>query len=322
MTIFAFVLLTGVFVATAQQPPATLPPVLPSTPMPTIATAVPPEVVNNTPRTTLSIEETEALPTLLNARNDLELLASHVLGADQRPIGWNGSADAGDPQLPILIRLDLELLASAVMNAEPRPADWFGVVVSVPMAIARDIRHDLELLADHAIGGATVRPGGWIGDDPVMRCTRTTQALLALLERSGFALTIDFTQPDYCKQIEQQTTAFVESTIIQPILSDPDAIGAAAFNALQPYRVETNFVVAFLDRNARERAGVLPHGVGFVPVARSSVDFSNMMLVEGSGFRVFVDYSTTPVSREAFLALPSVDAVAGDLECIADWCVG
>ncbi len=321
MILFAFALLIGVSVAAAQQPPATLPPVLPSTPVPVIATAAPVTTTNVRPEG-LSVEETEALPTLLNARSDLELLAAQVSGTEQRPIGWNGSANVSDPQLPILIRLDLELLASTVMNAQTRPAGWFGVVVSVPMAVARDIRHDLELLADQAIGGSTVRPGGWVGDDPVMRCARTTQALLALLERSGFALTVDFTQPNYCDQIEQQTTAFVESTIIQPVFSNPDAVGAAAFNALQPYRVETNFVVAFLDRNAQQRAGVLPNGVGFVPVARSGVDFSNMMLVEGSGFRVYVDYSTTPVTRETFLALPPVDSVAATLECIADWCMG
>lgn len=309
--------------AVAQEPPPppppdTLPEMLPEATAPVTepAPAATPEV--SPPA--LSIEATEALPVVVSARNDLELLADQALSAGQRPAGWSGSIDVGNPDLPLLVRLDLEVLAGAVLGSDVRPDGWFGVVASSPLAVARDIRHDLELLADIVVGAPTLRPGNWVGDDPIMRCSRATQALVPLLERGGFVLNVDFTQPTYCQEIEVQASRWVETQIIQPPLSGsvessaPNLAGIA-----QPYVTETPFVVAFYDTSARRRAGVLPVGVGFRAISRSAVDFSNMMLIEGEGFRVFVDYTTTPVSHADFAALPEV-SLGASTDCSAEWC--
>jgi hypothetical protein len=311
--------------AVAQDPPPPPPPdilpeILPEAtpPVTEVLTEATPEVPPPPP--SLSVEATEALPVLVSARNDLELLADQALGAGQRPAGWSGSIDVSDPNLPLLVRLDLEVLAGTVLGNEARPDGWFGVVASSPLAIARDIRHDLEIMADVVVGAPTLRPGNWVGDDPIMRCNRSTQALVPLLERGGFALNVDFTQPSYCHEIEVQASRWVETQIIQPPL--PVSAGGSAPNLagiVQPYVTETPFVVAFHDTNARRRAGVLPVGTGFRTISRSAVDFSNMMLIEGEGFQVFVDYTTTPVTHAEFEALPEV-SLGASTDCTAEWC--
>ena len=267
----------------------------------------------------LGVEQSEALPILINARADLELLANTAIGSAQRPIGWSGSIDVSDPQLPLWIRLDLETLAGAIMGADQRPAGWFGVVPSIPLAVARDIRHDLELLADKVIGAQGLRPAGWKGDDPIFRCDRATQALFTLLKSRSISVTVDFTQANYCEVATLAASRYVERQILQP----PPALasnGTDNSNQLRyPFQVDNPFVVAFLDRKARQKIGVLPPGTGFQPISRSYVGFSNMMLVQGDNFTVFVDYTTTQISAEQFLSLPDI-AGEGSTSCQAAWC--
>ena len=316
-------ILTGLLITTfavyGQEPlPAQTPEATPVV-EPTVESA--PAVEPTATPIALSLEASEALPIVVRARGDLELLANEVFGRDQRPAGWSGSTDATNPDLPLLTRLDLEVLAGFVLAADERPEGWFGVVVSSPLAVARDLRHDLELIADIVVGASTIRPGLWAGDDPLMRCNRATQALLPLLERSGFVLNVDFNQRDYCRQIEIQVSSFVETQIIQPV-APPVVVesgGATVGGVLAPYRVESPFVVAFYDSRARRRAGVLPEGTGFRPVSRSNVQFSNMVLVTGEGFTLFVDYTTTPVTTADFEGLPEV-ALGVSTDCSAEWC--
>lgn len=258
-------------------------------------------------------------PLLVTARSDLELLATTLLGST-RPAGWSGSMDVNDPQLALLTRLDLEFLVGALLGPSQRPAQWFGAVPSTPFAIARDIRHDLELLADETLG-LNVRPPGWQGGEPIMRCGRAVQTLVSFLERAGvFVLDIDPAAPNYCAQAEIRATSFAEVNL----LSDPTVRGA---NLLAPkptptdYTINTNFAVGFLDRGASLSVGVIPNGTGIVPVARSYAQFSNMMLVRGDGFELFVDYKFTSVNKEAFDALPDVSAVGSAPVCAADWCL-
>jgi hypothetical protein len=317
-----FALLLMVSLVSAQEATPEVTPIL----VPPGQVDVPPEelppVEPGETTSPLGIEAAEALPVLVAARGDLEILASEVMASpDQRPAGWSGSLDVADPNLPLFIRLDLEILAGTVLGPELRPDGWFGVVASSPLAIARDIRHDLELLADHVVGASTLRPGMWVGDDPLMRCNRATQALVPLLERSGFTLNVDFAQPDYCQQIEIQVSRYVETQIVQP----PAAAGGvgtgtvAVAGIAQPYITESPFVVAFYDTNARRRAGVLPVGTGFRPISRSDFEFSNMMLIEGEGFTLFVDYTTTPLSLADFEALP-VSSLGTTTDCDMAWC--
>lgn len=277
----------------------------------------------------LSLDAAEALPTVVAARSDLELLANEAFGNGNRPPGWSGSLNVSDPQLPLLVRLDLENMAGQLLAPDERPIGWFGIVTSSPQAVARDLRHDLELLADLVMNAATLRPAGWRGDDPIMRCSRASQALVGLLGRSGFAVNLDFAQPGACEQLEIEVSRFVETTIITPPTS-PE-VGSSAGNEVvqgsgevtaNPFQVDSLFVTAFGDRLARERLGVMPIGTGFRPVARSYTAGSNMMLVRGSDFQVYVDYTVTTVPRNDFLALPNVDSVGGVVSCNAPWCEG
>jgi hypothetical protein len=192
-------------------------------------------------------------------------------------------------------------------------------VPSTPFAIARDIRHDLELLADTTLQ-PNVRPPGWAGDRPIYRCDRATQTLIAVLERGGvFQLTLDPLAPDYCQQAAVEASRFAEANL----LSNPApgaAPGSASVPAAGSVAVNNNFTAAFLDLNARQRVGLIPNGETFTPVARSANPFSNMMLVRGNGFEVYVDYATTAVTTEEFQALPTVETVPPNPACTASWC--
>ncbi len=265
----------------------------------------------------------DALPVLINTRLDLDVLANDRLGG-QRPAGWNGSADFNDMQIPLLIRLDLELLAGTTMGADQRPVGWFGAVASSTYAIARDIRHDLELLAD-TIVGVGVRPNGWTGDDPIMRCNRSTQALVGLLERSfrgsgGFELQSDANSPDFCSQAEIEASRFTEINLLSDSTSSSSGLNAPSVASTGAITPSGGFTVAFLDRDARQRVGVIPRGTGLTVVARSYSTYSAMILVQSAGFLVFVDYTTTTLTAEQFDSLPNVDGVDHETFCDADWC--
>ncbi|MEZ4667602.1 MAG: hypothetical protein R3E39_06750 [Anaerolineae bacterium] len=265
--------------------------------------------------------ESEALQLLIDARNDLEILANQNMGID-RPVGWSGSQDGMNPQLPILIRLDLELLAGTLMGVDQRPTGWFGAVPSTAYAIARDIRHDIELLADQ-VNPAGIRPPGWIGGDPVIRCERGVQTLVFVLERTaGFTLTVDPFSRDYCSLAELQATAYAENKILPnkqaASISSPQ--GTSATNT--GVRVSSEFAVAFLDRHARQPTGTIPLGEPLTPVARSYTQFSRMMLVRGNGFEVFIDYGASSIDENSFAALPDVNNVSYTAGCAASWCAG
>jgi hypothetical protein len=50
------------------------------------------------------------------------------------------------------------------------------------------------------------------------------------------------------------------------------------------------------------------------------VQFSNMMLIRGQGFTVFVDYLFTSVDRDSYLALPATADESPGTVCTAEWC--
>ena len=296
-------------------PPADAPPTF--TPDPNLATLPPAPDAPVASGDVMSQQNADALPILTAARADLEILATDRLGEGvPRPEGWNGTTDTANADFANLLRADLELLTNVLLGADSRPADWIGAVNSVPLAIARDLRHDLEVLADAAIGASTLRPGGWTGGDPIYRCGRSTQNLLFVLERVyQFQLNVDFTQPEYCDQVDLQVSNYVETSLLQPVAGE-----AAAANAQQPYFVESAYVIAFADINASVRLGVIPAGTGFTPVGRSTNDFSNMMLITGADFQVYTDFIYTPVTNDTFMALPTLDDASVTLSCNAEWC--
>ncbi|MCB9450479.1 MAG: hypothetical protein H6672_03520 [Anaerolineaceae bacterium] len=266
------------------------------------------------------------IPLLINARTDLELLANGVMGTG-RPLGWSGGLDINDPQLALLIRLDLELLAGQVLGMNERPAGWFGAVPSTPEAIARDIRHDLELLAD-TVNSLGVRPPGWAGADALMRCSRGVQTLVNLLERGGvFALNVDVNAPDFCQRAEVQASVFAETNLLR-LPQTSSATSAAGLSTgqggaiVQPgqIQVSTGYTVAFLNRYGTEQVGVIPLNTRLTPIARSFAEFSRMTLVEGDGFRVFVDYRTTSLADVDFAVLPDINDMSVETFCEAEWC--
>jgi hypothetical protein len=290
------------------QPPPT------STGGEAIATLPPPP--DATP-SALGAEQIAALPILAAAIADIDLLATQAIGTAQRPVGWSSTADLNDPDLPIKVRLNLELLATLI-GGDARPAGWFGVVGTVPIGIARDIRHDLELLADGVLGTSAIRPAGWQGDNPIYRCGRATQAILILLEAQNLTIPVDFTQPDYCARAEIDTAVYVERNVLQPLRAG--AIQRAGVARTYTYTTTRPFGVVFFDRDARRRAGVLPVETGFEAIGRSTRGFSNMTLIEGDGFRLYVDYTTTPLTRAQFEALPDFTDLGLEIFCAAQWC--
>ncbi len=262
----------------------------------------------------------DPLPLLVDARTDLELLASAMMGP-LRPEGWSGSLDTSAPQLTLLIRLDLELLAGGQLGADARPDGWFGAVPSTAYFIARDIRHDLELLADN-LQGPDVRPDGWTGADPLLRCERGTQTLVSLLVRGDVLDTsaIDPASADYCQALALLASQFSEVNLLS--LPPGQPIFAAQTQADLPgaITIASEFAVAFLDRGASQSVGVIPLGTAVTPLARSYVEFSKMLLVEGDGFRVFVDYRDTTLPAEVFDVLGDVDFISTQTLCQARWC--
>lgn len=261
---------------------------------------------------------------IIAARLDIELLAGTQIAGGTRPDGWSGETDITNPQIVLLTRLDLEILAGTLLGAEIRPDGWFGVVASTPYAVARDIRHDLELLADAVLGDD--RPEGWTGGEPILRCDRTTQVLVQFLELNEvFNLQADRTDPNFCKQAAVEASLFVELNFLanrqreDASLLAPGVGGAAASVDVL---VNSPFAVGFYDRNAAGRAGVIPNGSGLEPLGRSYVQFSNMMLVRGEGFTLFIDFRFTDMSEEAYRELPDINALEYVTGCEPDWCAG
>lgn len=314
--ILLFIIGFGMIYAAAAQDPATTPeasaPLVEATPVTPQAEAQPID-----PAATSAPTMGPEIPLLVNVWTDMETLAISLFGSE-RPAGWNGELDINNPQLALLLRLNLEVLAGAQLGANQRPAGWFGAVPSTPFAIARDVRHDLELLADNVVG-LNIRPENWVGDDPLMRCNRATQTLVNFLERAGvFILAVDPNVPDYCHQVETQASQFAEINL----LSSPD-VRVTGLQSQQPTgdaTVNTRFAVAFLDRGATRRVGIIPEGTPINVLGRSYAQFSKMVLVSGPDFEVYVDYQFTDVTAERFDVLPDVAVLTSTPVCAASWC--
>ncbi|MCB9461383.1 MAG: substrate-binding domain-containing protein [Anaerolineaceae bacterium] len=267
-------------------------------------------------------EQLNAIQILADARSDMELFAVTMFGAE-RPEGWNGSLNTDDPQLALLIRLDLEILAASQLGTDVRPFGWFGAVPSSQYAIARDVRHDLELLAD-AIFGFSERPTGWEGpSDAIMRCDRSTQSLVGLLRLSGvYAVpNADPNSATYCDDLAQQAAVFTESSLLNRsdvTINVPGAGLNGSFNG--DATIDSEFAVGFYDRGAAIRGGVIPLGTPVRVIARSYADFSNMMLIQGEGFALYVEHQSTTITPAEFFALKDAANSGMETFCNALWC--
>lgn len=322
--------------AAVVSPPAQPNQTTPPTPVPAIteeiatnnlAAATPtPETIEQIPPAQPTVPATifaeGVLPLLVDARADLESLADELVGSD-RPAGWSGSLDVNDPQLALLLRLDLETLASIRFGEENRPEDWFGAVNSTQLAVARDVRHDLEILAADVFEDRFIRPSGWAGGPAILRCNRSTQALVDLLQANNlFSIeTIPTTLPNYCEQVELSAARFAEVNLLNPN-AEPSSEGTTGeLGGGGSLEIATSFAVAFSDRRATRNLGVVPQGESIRPLGRSFAQFSNMTLVEGDGFLVFVDWRDTTLTADDFDALPNADELGLETSCQASWCV-
>ena len=257
---------------------------------------------------------------LLDVRADLELLADEQLGVGVRPEGWSGSNDPTDPQLGLLTRLDLELLYGGLVDVATRPAGWFGAVGSTPLAIARDTRHDIELMADLFYSPGT-RPAGWRSADPLFKCNRATQTLIALLQRGGlFTLEVDANDPNFCYNAEVAATRFTETRILASNLES--GLFNSSLTVLSEYQIDTDIAIAFLDPSASIKVGIIPRGTPIQVIARSYADYSNMTLVTGPDFQVFIEYQNTTLTDDQFRGLPNLTGFAPAPTCLAEWCEG
>ena len=323
MSIIGLVLALPLVLA-AQDTPASTPdpnaPVvqatapLPSGDVPPVDAVVTPEPTAAAPASPI---EPNALALLTDARTDLDILVIQNMGAD-RPVGWTGNGDITNIQLPILIRLDLELLAGQLLGPDQRPAGWFGAVPSTAFAIARDIRHDLELLADQ-VNPPSVRPPGWKGSDPVIRCDRSVQTLIFVLERTAsYKLSVDPLSADFCRLAELQATSYAEANLLPNARAAAGSNSQAATNGA--VQITSPYAVAFLDRFGRRPTGSIPVGEVIVPVARSYTQFSKMMLVRGNGYEVFIDFSASSISVNQYAALPDINSSSPQTTCTTNWC--
>ncbi len=259
----------------------------------------------------------DSLSELINLRNDLELLATAVR-ATVRPDGWSGNLDVTNRELPLLIRLDLELLVADTLGFDV-PDGWFGIVFGATEYQVRDLRHDIELLAD-ALVGTDSRPNGWAGNpNPLWMCDRSTQTLVRLLGQGDFFNAVaDPANPDYCAILELQVVGFVEQSLFT--IDTTETYFTSAVKTAQPgsVLVNTNFAVGFFDILATQRASVIPNGSAVTPIGRSTNQFSRMVLFEGDGFLLFVEYPFTSLTEAEFKILDPAPAV--QTFCNADWC--
>ncbi len=315
--------------AAATQPPAaqatTVPPAAADaavTALPATPTIAPPPATDSISLESTNVDRVAQI--LLPVRNDIEILANNTLGAAIRPTGWNGAFDVNDPQMALKARLDLELLADELVGA--RPAGWFGVAATSAYATARDIRHDLELLAD-AVIAPSVRPPNWMGDNPIMRCSRSTQAMALLLESRGlYTPTASPGSPTYCADLDAEVSVFAEVNLLDgTIFAAPPRVSEEEAEQVEnpnvPVSVITPGALAYYDRGASQLAGAMPQGILVTPVARSFAEFSRMTLVRGEGFEVFVDYRDTTLDQRTFEALGDINALDVSPSCAVEWCV-
>jgi hypothetical protein len=325
LAIVALLLVTAAL-ATAQDttplpPTPTLAPVLvpsdtppPPTPLPTMTPL--PDVRALLP------DAAQADAILLAARSDMEILANATLGAANRPVGWNGTYDTTNVQMALHARLDLEILASELL-AGTRPPGWFGVQQTNAYAIARDVRHDLELLADTVVE-PNVRPPNWIGDDPIMRCNRSTQTLVILLDSRGlYDIVSTPASATYCFDVMMEISTFTEMNLLDAgaILPSEDADAPVQPGDPQaPVTITSADAVGYFDRAATERAGVIPAGTIVTPIARSYAQFSRMTLVRGDGFQLFIDYQDTSMEVPQFDLLGDINVITVTTGCEAEWC--
>ncbi len=188
----------------------------------------------------------------LNLRTDLELLANVVFGEETRPDTWTGTIDLETPRFSADLWFDNEQVADRIFGVGTRPDNWIGATTPNAQILAQNVRHDLEISADQRLG-LGIRPDGWNGAPPRLRCSRSLQNLLRLLE--DFYSIVPNTPDsvvDYCGVVKLEVEDRVFNTGLVGDQSD-----AVALELLSGVRGD-------LERLADERSGLDIRPAGWV----------------------------------------------------------
>jgi hypothetical protein len=192
---------------------------------------------------------------VFDTRADLEVLADEVLGAGIRPPTWLGTTDLRAPSVVTDLWYDGEQLANAIFGPGVRPPGWIGVSTPVVEVIARNARHDLELSADEVFG-IGVRPDQWRGTRAIVRCNRTLQNTLTVLDRFyNVRPTTPESALNYCFSVQAE----IEDDLINIVFGTPDEQGRLAnpFDLLGGTRGD-------LERLADELLGLQTRPAGWI----------------------------------------------------------
>ncbi len=156
-------------------------------------------------------------------RADLELLGNAVLGEGVRPDNWTFNADVTSPTMVADLWYDNEQLANTIFGVGivNRPLNWFSAAGSTAPIIARNVRHDLELAADVALG-INVRPPEWRGGPPLMRCDRTIQNLVDILQR---VFAVQPSTPESVLNYCLSVAAEIEDDLVEAVFSSDQLSG-------------------------------------------------------------------------------------------------
>jgi hypothetical protein len=154
---------------------------------------------------------------LIEARDDLELLADEAYGEGVRPESWTFNFEVTSESFVGDLWYDHAVTAEKVFGPPGLPDNWFGATTANEELLARNVRHDLELTADEVFGSADLRPPEWNGAEPIYRCERTIQNLNRLLntiyeERAETSLSVS----NYCEALVFD----LQSEVLNPILTD------------------------------------------------------------------------------------------------------
>lgn len=157
---------------------------------------------------------------------------------------------------------------------------------------------------------ALAQGGGTPTPEPFDTCGRTIANVVRLLIRDyEFKPVAASGSSNYCTALETEANVFMEQAIFEPRVVD----GVAG---------ESLDAFAFVDYAAQQFVGVMPSGTKFTAVARNGLPGSQMMLIKGEEFSVFVDYTFTTLKEFDFGSLPDYRDYDGSLEtfCRAQWC--
>lgn len=158
---------------------------------------------------------------IFDARADLEVLADDVFGEGERPETWMGTFDTTAATVVVDLWFDNEQLADAIFGPGERPEGWSGASIASANTIARNVRRDLELAADRFYG-INQRPDRWRGVPSLLRCDRTLQNTLAMLDRF---YAIRPQTPDSALNFCQAIAAEIEDELTNIIFGTPRADG-------------------------------------------------------------------------------------------------